>query len=272
MTHNLSRLYYKEYFKDVNFNYLTETGNNAKKGSENNIKTQNTQLVEANNGTGPKGTWTKNEEATYIIPSNEYVNTRFPLKVQYPGLVTGVGILHEIKLEGEFKLGVHFDYTYGMPVVYGSSVKGVLCSAFEDESYIKGILGKDMDIEVLVNDIFKGKERDPEHDNPAKKEKAYKSKSIYKRDIFFDAVIITPDSKGRILTSDSITPHGDNPLKNPVPITFLKIASGCTLEFRFKLVDSLLTAEEKKRLFKTILEDFGIGAKTNVGYGQLTEK
>lgn len=270
MTRNLSKFYYKEYFKGVDFNYLIETGNSAKKKSEEKIKTQNTLLLDANKGTGINGAWTEREKSMYIIPSNNNVNTHFPLKVQYPGLVTGIGILHEVKLEGEFKLGVHFDYTYGMPTVYGSSVKGVLRSAFNDESYIKKMLGKDIDIKVLVNDIFEGKERDPEHDDLIKGEKAYKSKSVYKRDIFFDAVIIDPDSKGRILASDSITPHGDNPLKNPDPITFLKIASGCTLEFRFKLVPSLLTIKEKEQLFKTILEDFGIGAKTNVGYGQFS--
>jgi len=100
-------------------------------------------------------------------------------------------------------------------------------------------------------------------------------KSIYQRDVFFDAVIKSPDNKGRILCSDSITPHGDNPLKNPTPITFLKIAPGCVLQFRFKLVDTIigtleLKAKDKLALFKTILATVGVGAKTNVGYGQLT--
>uniref|UniRef100_UPI0035A05199 type III-B CRISPR module RAMP protein Cmr6 n=1 Tax=Prevotella heparinolytica TaxID=28113 RepID=UPI0035A05199 len=98
-------------------------------------------------------------------------------------------------------------------------------------------------------------------------------KSIYNRDIFFDAVIVRADKKGRILCSDSITPHGDNPLKNPTPLTFLKIAPGCTMEFRFKLVNSEIdgqkfTAAQKKALFEEIIQTVGIGAKTNVGYGQ----
>lgn len=179
---------------------------------------------------------------------------RFSLDVSYPGLVTGVGIDHEAKISGEFKLGVHFDWTHGMPIVYGSSVKGVLRSYFKE--FYNQTVGQP-NAEDAFKDIFDGGE-----------------KSIYDRDIFFDAVITHTDSKGRILCSDSITPHGDNPLKNPIPITFLKIAPGCTLEFRFKLVDTkigdkVLKKEDKIKLFKEILTTVGIGAKTNVGYGQL---
>ena len=54
----------------------------------------------------------------------------------------------------------------------------------------------------------------------------------------------------------------------------LKIAPGCTIEFRFRLHDSVVggntfTANAKLDLFKKILGTVGIGAKTNVGYGQL---
>jgi CRISPR-associated protein Cmr6 len=76
------------------------------------------------------------------------------------------------------------------------------------------------------------------------------------------------------LEDDSITPHGDNPLKNPLPITMLKIAPGCEIEFRFRLVDSVVDGkvfkkEDKLKLFENILKTVGVGAKTNVGYGQL---
>ena len=121
-------------------------------------------------------------------------------------------------------------------------------------------------IKTLFDAIFEGK--DSEGNNL----------SVYERDIFFDAVIIKPDSKRRILCSDSITPHGgethDNPLKNPTPLAFLKIAPGCEIEFRFKLNDTkigdeTIKADTKRDLFKEILTTVGIGAKTNVGYGQL---
>ena len=210
------------------------------------------------------------------IQQNPLVNNSFQLQISYPGLVTGIGINHEASIEGEFKLGVHFDWTHGMPVVYGSSVKGVLRSAFKD-----GYVDADLVKKANEKDGLKNDEKVPEWVRDEKNMKAItddlfegKGKSIYERDIFFDAVIVEADRKGRILASDSITPHGDNPLKNPIPITFMKIASGCKMEFRFKLVDSDIngkpfTAAQKKTLFEEILKTVGVGAKTNVGYGQL---
>lgn len=253
---NLHKAYYKDYFDNLNFGYLLDNGQESKQE----IMRRNRDLTSKN--------------LLHIIEKNADVNADFQLKIAYPGLVTGVGINHEAKIEGEFKLGVHFDYTYGMPVVYGSSVKGVLRNSFilkqehgkilEYEPYflnkITGTQWGQKEIEALFNDIFEG-------------EDANGPKSIYNRDIFFDAVLVKADSKGRILCSDSITPHGDNPLKNPTPLTFLKIAPGCELEFRFKLVDSVIdgktfSAEQKKALFNEIIRTVGVGAKTNVGYGQ----
>lgn len=237
---NLHKTYYKDYFKNLNFGYLLNNGEEPK-----------TEIKRRNEGlTAPN--------LLHKIPKISLANQGFELQVAYPGLVTGIGINHEAKIEGEFKLGVHFDWTYGMPVVYGSSVKGVLKSYFKEFYNPNENLPE---VKDAIKDIFEGE-----------------GKSIYNRDVFFDAVIVEADKKNRILCSDSITPHGNNPLKNPIPITFLKIASGCKLEFRFKLVDTVivkdgrtltLTAAQKLDIFKEILTTVGIGAKTNVGYGQL---
>jgi CRISPR-associated protein Cmr6 len=230
---NLSKLYYKDYFKDIDFRYLTDGKGNPENVRK--LKARNGELCSAQ---------------LKEIKANPLVNSTFSLTVAYPGLVTGVGINHEANIEGEFKLGVHFDYTWGMPVIYGSSVKGVL------KAYFKEFYTGDINKDHLIDDIFNGGK-----------------KSIYDRDIFFDAVIVKSDTNGHILSSDSITPHGDNPLKNPIPLTFMKIAPGCTIEFRFKLVDSKIDdkefkAEEKEKLFKKIIGTVGVGAKANVGYGQ----
>lgn len=263
---NLHKAYYKDYFDNLKFDYLLVKGSD---GPTEDIKHRNAAL------TAP--------DLRTDIPELSLVNEKIPLKISYPGLVTGIGIDHEAKIKGEFKLGVHFDWTRGMPVVYGSSVKGVLRSAFKD-GYVDNSLvnlanekvnsntekvpewvGDKANKAIIISGIFEGKDIKG------------KNLSIYNRDIFFDAVIKKPDSQGRILCSDSITPHGDNPLKNPTPLTFLKIAPGCQLEFRFKLTDSdfgggkTLTAAQKKTLFTEILKTVGIGAKTNVGYGQLKE-
>ena len=280
-TTNLHKLYYKDYFdfESKQFKYIFES---SPKGDKSLVEKKNESLTSTDfsDKTKKEG---KDTFIPFVIPNNCCNKDHsFQLKISYPGLVTGVGINHEAKIEGEFKLGVHFDWTYGIPVVYGSSVKGVLRNAFKDgyvdasliaQANAKDGICKDAEVptwvadesnrKAIIDGIFEGKDSNG------------KNLSIYDRDVFFDAVIVTADYKGRILVSDSITPHGDNPLKNPTPITFLKIAPGCKLEFRFKLHDSdfgggkTFTAAQKIILFEEILKTVGVGAKTNVGYGQL---
>jgi CRISPR-associated protein Cmr6 len=94
--------------------------------------------------------------------------------------------------------------------------------------------------------------------------------SLYKRDIFHDAYLSKGNDVGLFLGKDYITPHKD-PLKNPIPIKFLKILPNVKITFQFELRDNLISAIDKKNLFERILKDFGVGAKTNVGYGQFQQ-
>ncbi len=193
----------------------------------------------------------------------------FELEVAYPGLITGVGITHEVGgIESELKLGMHFDYTTGLPVIYGSTVKGVLKSYLK--YYEEDYTDTNIDFIDLEKEIFEGLKRvDNGGREIPKGDRTYAPMSIYARDVFFDAVVIKSKNNDKILDKDTICPHTEGPLKNPNPISFLKIASGVKIQFRFDLKDSgMLDAEKKRKLFKTILRDFGIGAKTNVGYGQ----
>lgn len=217
----------------------------------------------------------------------------FDLKTIYPGLVTGVGLPHETSEENTFILGFCFDYTTGLPIIPGSTVKGVLRSVFPQwerqlkepvqkkeakTEYIYGLLkrikegiGQDKKelITKIENEIFEGIV-----DN--------KAVSIYKRDLFFDAYIVkgtrANPGKNRIFGTDNITPHvkegmsyEESMLKNPIPLSFLKILPDVVFHFPFYLTDGVIQKKEKEKLFKLILLDIGIGAKTNVGYGQLEE-
>ena len=240
---NLHYFYYKKYFDGVDF---CKVGNYDQQ-SKDKVGIANKNLTSKVDG---------------LVYSDLPCTHSVEMEVLYPGLITGVGIQHEASVEGEVKLGLHFDYTYGFPVVYGSSVKGVL------KSYFKEVYSGSYDARKLSLDIFEGIGPDG---NP---------KSIYDRDIFYDAVIVRPDAGGRVLAMDSLAPHGgtrhDDPFANPVPITFAKIAPGVNLRFRFDLKDSkdasgvvVLSAANKLDLFIEILTTFGVGAKTNVGYGQL---
>ncbi len=184
---------------------------------------------------------------------------RFTLKTLYPGLLFGSGYSHEIgKNPDEFQLGFYFDHTTGLPVINGSSIKGVLRYACEmrNGEYLKDIIERLEDIKVpnfnaekFVETVFEGK-----------------GLSIYERDIFHDAFPI--NSNGSLFGSDYIT-HHENPLKNPNPVQFLRVQPEVTYQFQFDLKDSNgLTAEQKMEIFKQIILDLGLGAKTNVGYGQ----
>lgn len=250
------------------------------------------------------------------------------LKTIYPGLITGIGINHETGLMGEIKLGFQFDYTTGIPYIPGSSVKGLLRSAFpfslkvktekEQEknvidyrnnryAYIADVLKNlknenDIDISINVSD---NEIKALEYAIFAGTDEKGKALECTERDVFLDAMISKASKKG-IIGTDFITPHID-PLKDPNPIQFFKILPKNIFQFSFKFSDTILyknraytiegfeklkielskkenfdssvfekakkiCSEIKKALFRQILLDFGIGAKTNVGYGQFSNK
>ena len=192
----------------------------------------------------------------------------FSLETIYPGLMIGTGNPHDLKSKGSIYSGFSFDYVTGLPYIPGSSVKGVLKSVFpkkEDTKddinqqkmkYIQSLLKpglSDKEIYGLKDNIFE--------DN----------------DVFLDAYpcpTSKKNTKQQCLALEFITPHSDI-IKNPIPINCLKVKPGISFEFGFYLNECQLsdevqiTVKEKIELFKTILTDVGIGAKTNVGFGQL---
>lgn len=122
----------------------------------------------------------------------------------------------------------------------------------------------------LENYMFEGK-------TFVNKDEKWEVKSIpmKQRTTFFDAGIIHPYEGKSIMGGDVITPHGDKPLRNPTPLPFLKVLPDVTFNFQFSIRDIQLQngieieAGVIKGLFERILMDMGIGAKTNVGYGQM---
>lgn len=185
----------------------------------------------------------------------------FELKTIYPGLLTGSGWDHSAgNIEDEFKMGFYFDYTTGLPVMPGPSVKGKIRSAFSNREYIAECLEslgcRNTNADKLEKEIFEG----ISNDKPMPKTG---------RDIFHDAVIVrTEGEDDSILGDDFITPHKDNPYDNPTPIKFLKVLPSVIFRFQFALTDGLISSDNKLKLFQRIILDLGLGAKTAVGYGQ----
>lgn len=199
-------------------------------------------------------------------------------KVLYPGLLIGLGNAHDSKsADGELQLGFTLDPVTGLPYLPGSSVKGILRSAFlANWEYVAECL-TDISSDLMLNEAqVKALELDIFGDNHPQERKS--GKGIGK-DVFFDAYPIKADSQEHLLGMENITPHlAKKPelqgLTNPIPLCLPKIMPGVVMQFRFKLTDSKIddytvTKETKIQLFQTILEDFGVGAKTNVGFGGL---
>ncbi|WP_418626984.1 type III-B CRISPR module RAMP protein Cmr6 [Anaerosinus sp.] len=206
----------------------------------------------------------------------------FSLQTQYPGLLLGIGDLHNSGIEGEIMAGFSLDYVTGLPIIPGSSIKGVLRAAFllGNGIVIREMLAdlckcnmEKLSISSLITSIFGSLESVDERKN---------------RDVFFDAWMMLEEKKNakdsfKCLGLDSITPHRQTDLlelAEPVPLTFLKVLPEVRFKFNFLLHDTELVSEDgekitilesqtKKELFQELLCTFGIGAKTNVGYGVL---
>ncbi len=247
------------------------------------------------------------------------------LKTTYPGLLIGSGYAHpalhkpktkDAKDKGDFQLGFFLDHTTGLPVIPGSSVKGVLKSVFPSvikENYAvekkNEINRKNTSKLEYINDILKKQEIEIDI-NINNWQKIF----FERKQVFLDAYLTSIDDgnitvvskvktntldmngryiyenevqqEKRLFAEDYITPHHDI-FKDPIPIRFLKVASGVTFTFQFLLknylksdvqklaegeADSIiLSADIILKIFKQILLDFGIGAKRNVGYGQFCE-
>jgi len=225
MATNLGWEFYKGYFKNIDYNNLSNPNNETITNEKIERLLHQNQIFLTN-------------EKDEMIG-----NIHFKATTTYPGLLLGSGYLHELPdVKGQLILGFDFDYTTGLPIIRGSSIKGVLRSAFQEKEYIKEILkDENIDISELEKEIF---------DN---------------NDIFFDAQIIK--IQNTLLADDYLAPHKEI-TKDPIPLRFLKVAPNVTFRFDFELSDGIISKEQKRELFKTILEDLGVGAKTNVGYGK----
>lgn len=224
-----------------------------------------------------------NSDVLEVLRSANYsvVNMR----VQAPGLLIGSGLAHGLPgSEEDVKTGLQFDYTSGLPVIPGSSVKGVIRSAFptikEDKeqsneadaeklNYIRSLIADIPEFSSLVledNDILE-----------------LGNQMFNHGDIFADALLVGYGTRMKqhgpvkqVLTEDYITPHTGGPLAQPIPIKIVKVAPGVTFAFCFKFNETkigakVVSASMKKALCAAILQDLGVGAKTNVGYGVLKE-
>lgn len=224
-----------------------------------------------------------NSDVLEVLRSANYsvVNMR----VQAPGLLIGSGLAHGLPgSEEDVKTGLQFDYTSGLPVILGSSVKGVIRSAFptikEDKEQSNEADAEKLNyIKSLIADIPKFSALGLENKDILE----LGNQMFNHGDIFADALLVGYGTRMKqhgpvkqVLTEDYITPHTGGPLAQPIPIKIVKVAPGVTFAFCFKFNETkigakVVSASMKKALCAAILQELGVGAKTNVGYGVLKE-
>ena len=237
---NLNLLFHKLYYGQISC-VAENPDNKAKNTFEDNVKARNNEIF-----------------SSKFVHSLDFLKCEIPnvsvfhMKTKYPGLLIGTGYPHGSgRADDDIKCGFSFDYVSGQPYIPGSSVKGVLRSHFKDHSEaVAKIAGIPTDaVKALEKNIFDY------------------------GDIFLDAVLYDGAKGNLILGKDYLTPHSDA-TKNPIPIHIMKVLPDVRFEFRFLVSDFTkdeftFTGKQKIELFKTLLELFGTGAKTNVGFGVL---
>ncbi|MBI5207095.1 MAG: type III-B CRISPR module RAMP protein Cmr6 [Candidatus Firestonebacteria bacterium] len=182
-------------------------------------------------------------------------------------LHTASRLLFGIGYEHPTKIGFMFDWTSGLPIIPGSSLKGVALHIVEN--YIEEI--KDLSL-----------------DN-SEKDEIFGTKNNAGRIIFLPAYPIIEKNKA-FLELDVMTPHyqpyysnsEENPPADwysPIPLHFLTVPEGIKYCFRLadrekindtnlKKPDGELTLLGKaEKILKYALTEFGVGAKTSIFYG-----
>lgn len=217
---------------------------------------------------------------------------QFSVYVCYPGLLVGMGHPHGTKqVRGEIQTGAFFDWVTGAPYYPGSSVKGILRSLFKVASgESPGADGCRAELLERINNAAPGA-----FSIFTKEDALYLKNVLFGKDpedeskipdhgscIFYNAHVVGFRKKAsgqqeKIFGMDSLAPHEDR-LRNPVPINMLRILPDVCLTFNMVLHDVpdkdgniLITSDQLLTLFKEIILDLGIGAKTNTGYGIVKE-
>ncbi len=159
-------------------------------------------------------------------------------------MVIGLGSTHP----QETSMTLH--HIYGIPYIPGSAVKGVTRH-------------------WVILKYFEGDEKKAEEDEKFKK--IFGTQKQAGEVIFCDAYPVE-DIKLKV---DVMTPHypdyysGDKPpadWQQPKPINFLAVDRGTKFKFYLLSKDEKILEQSKKWL-EEALKEFGIGAKTSVGYG-----
>lgn len=279
MSANMGFLFYKSAYREVERG-ITETPNGA---AIQKMLAQKPTYSEAGKNCFPYPTAADmaidslNSTKTPAMASNDI--TAFRLKVLYPGVYAGLGYTHGLSSENDIKTGFSFDYTTGLPYIPGSSLKGRLRSLFmnqtedvvdaakalqiiEADESEEGMKSAKAFVRKLEDKLFGSRNGSDDHDQGLL--------------VCFDVFPLLTMFGRELMKKDYITPH-DGDFAPPNPINTAAITPETQLMFLFSLPAQIqvegcsIAREQISDLFKGLLIDWGIGAKTNTGYGNLAE-
>lgn len=181
-------------------------------------------------------------------------------------LTTATRLLFGIGYQHPLEIGFMFDWTTGLPIIPGSSLKGIARDFAQNNT--------DLWDEGLVKKIFGPKD----------------SADAHVGEIIFFPAFPCPDKARALFEIDVMTPHytryygnptEDNPPADwysPVPIPFITVPAGMRYCFRIanrtgfgKREDDSPLLKAAKAILRAALTDHGVGAKTAVNYGYFSE-
>ncbi|MGC9771004.1 type III-B CRISPR module RAMP protein Cmr6 [Fervidobacterium islandicum] len=155
------------------------------------------------------------------------------------------------------EVGMHLSRNYGLPVIPGTSIKGAFAH------FLEGQVSQELYKKIFGTELSNNKE------------------NVRGGLIFLDA-LPNKDLKFEIdLLNNHFQPYymendaPPNDWYDPVPISYIVVGEGT---FRFTILinkEVEFTSEEAdkiKKKFIEMLKTYGIGAKTNYGYGRFEEK
>jgi CRISPR-associated protein Cmr6 len=259
---NLGKLFYYDYFQDME---ITAEGKASYKAGTDPIETRKRRLTNAQLSAFAA-------EIALAEQATGSANTRFELETTYPGLLLGTGYQHEVGVTAEFILGFFFDHATGLPMIPGSSIKGVLRSAFATPAFVLSLIDETQKYGLSDEEQLKRiKPLELEIFGPSHSEVLARANDS--QDVFYDAYPVASKSD-KILAEDTLTPHINrkdskmNAFSEPVPLNFVKVPSEVRFRFAFDCQESKVwPGLNKAALYQKILLVLGLGAKTNVGYG-----
>lgn len=278
ISNNMHYRYNVEYYDNLNMKIKKKDGKETYEFVIDERK-QNNSFDEKNNQPNVMDKRSKNifddkdfvfaDNNVFKIPDKEAGIKSFELWSSYPGVMIGIGNPHSIKIEGALQNGFTFDYVTGLPFLPGSSLKGILKSIFPGKKLPKAK-------EQYIKDYLKGDQKQINIDDFKDFIFGSDEKMQPGRGIFYGVFPEPKEKLSDLLTDDYITPHSDD-FTNPIPIRMLKIRPDVKFVFKFSCDtyegnNIKVTSDDMCDLFKNIIMDIGIGAKTNVGYGMMVKK